>query len=168
MNIALVLPAIILAALAAAPHRDGVVIHNSGSTNSYGYTIAVWSNGDARVEMSSRTAVPASPPRAASVPKALAERLIADAQQAKRERPAAVHCMKSASFGTTETILYHGWQSPDVTCSSGALVQRLHADAESIVQALHLPLFGRGVPMLPGIRRPMPAARTPEPAPSAS
>lgn len=168
MKIALVLPALIFAALAAAPHRDGVVIHNSGSTNSYGYTIAVWSNGDARIELSNRAATTASPPRMAAVPRALAERLIADAREAKRRRPPAMHCMKSASFGTTETILYHGWLSPDVTCASSAIVERLHADAQSIVEALHLPLFGRSVPMLPGARRPMPAARTPEPAPSAS
>ena len=162
MKSVVVLLTLLFTALAAAPHRDGVVIRNSGSTNSASYAIAVWSDGTTRTVLNARRPVPDAPVYG-TIPAALAARLLADSKAAKAANPPPMHCMKSVSFGTTETLLYHDWQSPDLTCPSGSLIAQLRADAAAVVETLHLNVRPvRRLPMLPGARRAVPAA-TPTP-----
>lgn len=165
------------AAAGASPVRDGGVIRNSGSTNFSGYTVKVWSDGAAWAVPSNRAGTPTGRPITGHVAQRLALRFLHDAQQARKNRVAAEHCMKSASFGTTTTVDYHGWTSPDLECASGVLTVALAADTHNIVAQLHLqgaPAAHR-IPLLPNEPRRAPSDRpagqpsaTPEPAPSAS
>jgi hypothetical protein len=90
---------------AAAPSRDGASIVDSGSTNTAAYTIKVWSDGTAEVSSKSFTIAPS-----------LAARFFADLKAARDGKAAGEHCMKSASFGTSTHVLWHGWTSPDLDC----------------------------------------------------
>ncbi|MBV8117138.1 MAG: hypothetical protein JOZ01_04130 [Candidatus Eremiobacteraeota bacterium] len=45
-------------------------------------------------------------------------------------------CAKSASFGSSTYVRYHGAQSPDLSCVSGTLAQRLAADVEKATTEL--------------------------------
>lgn len=161
-------------ALAAAPARDGAVIRNSGSTNFSGYTIKVWSDGSTWAVHSDRSGTEVGQPVTGHVPVALARSLLRDAQQARKNRVISEHCMKSASFGTVTTVLYHDWTSPDLECPGGGFIVALGADAHKI--AAQLQIQGtRRIPMLPNEPRRVPVeapseqpAATPEPGTSAS
>ena len=93
---------------AAAPSRDGASIVDSGSTNTAGYTIRVWSDGTAAVGAKSFTFSPS-----------LATKFFADLKAARGGDAQAEHCMKSASFGTSTHVHWHGWTSPDLDCPPG-------------------------------------------------
>ena len=162
---------------AGAAQRDGAVIQNSGSTNVPGFTIKIWSDGSAwSVPLRHGTA--AGAPATGTVPAQLTAKFFEDVRAAKRTGQLAVkHCAKSASFGTSMTMTYHGWTSPDVTCPGDAQVIALAADANQIAAALNLPGHGmRSTPMLPNEHRrppvegrpPAQASASPEPSPSAS
>jgi hypothetical protein len=52
--------------------------------------------------------------------------------------------MKSASFGTTTRIVYHGKTSPDVSCvSPNPLVRRLATDVMSLLDAANITTIPR-------------------------
>ncbi|HTU82627.1 MAG TPA: hypothetical protein VMF61_10890 [Candidatus Acidoferrales bacterium] len=103
-------------AVAGAAARDGATIVNSGSTNALGYTIDVWSNGSAVVTLRDRTGTALGTPKPFSLPDAVASRFMADLKAARAAKPPASACMKSASFGTTTHVEWHGWTSPDLDC----------------------------------------------------
>lgn len=105
-----ILAALTCAVLAATPQRDGAVILNTGSTNSAGYTIKLWSDGSAQY------AIVRGPIKAFSVPEALADRFFTDVKAARANGRQLQHCMKSVSFGTRTIVRWHGWISPDLQC----------------------------------------------------
>ncbi|HET9096107.1 MAG TPA: hypothetical protein VFN37_05570 [Candidatus Baltobacteraceae bacterium] len=161
------------AAVAAAQMRDGAVIRNSGSTNFSGYTIKVWSDGSTWAVPSDRAGTAVGTPVNGHISAALAQTFLRDAQQARRNRVISEHCMKSASFGTVTTVLYHGWSSPDLECPGGGFVVALGADAHKI--AAQLKIAGGRRTLLPNEPRRVPtegtpsqASPTPEPATSPS
>lgn len=141
MLVATVAAAFAVIAASASPARDGAVIANSGSTNVSGYTISVWSDGAVSAQRSS-----AGPQTSSRISSSLVTPFFADLKQAKRAGSAAeLHCMKSASFGSSTHVTYHGWTSPDLECpGAGPLATDVHA----IVQAVALPAAQRR-PMLP-------------------
>jgi len=96
---------------AAAPLRDGASIVNSGSTNTAGYTVDVWSDGSAAVTYQNRTAK-----KSFEISSSLAGRFFSDVKAARDGSAPASHCMKSASFGTATHVHWHGWISPDLDC----------------------------------------------------
>lgn len=161
-------------AAVAAFTRDGAVIRNSGSTNFTGYTIKVWSDGSTWAVHSDRAGTQLDAPVSGNIPANLAQRFLGEAKQAKQNHAISQHCMKSASFGTTTVVLYHGWTSADLECPGDGLTVALGADAHKIaallkVQGVH------HIPMLPNEKRRIPSdmpsgqsSATPEPAPSAS
>lgn len=154
-----------LGAVALAAHmRDGVIIRNTGSTNFSGYTITLWSDGSARVVHSNRAGQATGQASNASVPIDLTRAFFADLKAAKKSgnvmgRP----CMKSASFGTTTVVKYHGWTSPDLECPGDGFVVALASEAHKIAAAT-------GVRALPAQRRLLPnePRRVPEPSGQAS
>jgi hypothetical protein len=105
--------------LPAVAATDGATIIDSGSTNSLGYKIQVWTNGSATLTVQNRGSVA----QAAAKPFALSQSATASffaALKAARDGNATgMSCMKSASFGTTTRITWHSWTSPDLDCPAG-------------------------------------------------
>jgi hypothetical protein len=132
---------VIASFVAAAPSPTAVIV-NSGSTNSYGYTISVSPDGKASVTLQERGGGPVGTPKPFTVPAATATRFFADLAAARKANAATVPCMKSASFGTTTHITWQEWTSPDLSCppseSSGkALVN----DVDAIRKAAGIAAF---------------------------
>lgn len=125
---------------AAAPSRDGASIVDSGSTNTSGYTIKVWSDGNA-----------ATSSKPFEISPSLTARFFADLKAARDGHARAQLCMKSASFGTSTHVHWHGWTSPDLDCPPGdKLTSAILSDVNAIRAAGHVtaaPLRGR---MFPG------------------
>ncbi|MFN2449789.1 MAG: hypothetical protein ABR508_08350 [Candidatus Baltobacteraceae bacterium] len=130
---------------------DGAILVNSGSTNTPGYTIKVWSDG--------RAVAAAGMTRA---PRDVVARLFADLRAAKRAGSAneAKTCMKSASFGSSTVARYHGWSSDDLECPGN---DPLTADAHALAAAVQPVTLHRRLPN--EIRRP---EASPAAQPSAS
>jgi hypothetical protein len=150
-----------VAVLAAGASPDGAAIVNSGSTNSSGYTIKLWSNGNARLQMNNGGA-----PTAFTVPPETAATFFRDLAAARADGAQLQHCMKSVSFGYSLTVQWHGWTSPDFTCPPLAPpVQTLFQDSEEIEAAAHVQ--NSGPPHL--IRKPLPndMRKTSTPTPEA-
>jgi hypothetical protein len=146
----------------AAARRDGAVIRNSGSTNFSGYTVKVWSDGSTSAVHSDRAGTPIDAPVTGQVPPNVAQRFLAEARQARDNHAVARPCMKSASFGTSTIVEYHGWTSPDLECAGDGYTIALGSDAKKIVALLKIQGTHR-IPMLPNERR-----RVPSEGPSAS
>ena len=121
--------------MAAAPARENAVIVNSGSTNTMGYAISVWSDGSASLTMQRRGGS-ASTPKSFDVPAATATHLFSDLAAARSAKATTVPCMKSASFGTSTHVKWQDWTSPDLDCpAKDPLADALVKDVEAIVKA---------------------------------
>lgn len=141
-----------LPALAVAARLDAAVVRNSGSTNAPGYTITVWTGGRATVQTISKAGAPAGGVRTSAVPRSLAAQFLNEAAAARRENAAAEPgCMKSASFGSTTTVSWHGWTSGDLACpQTGAharvlaavvgQIARVTAAGQPAGRLIHLPI----------------------------
>ena len=147
-------------ALTIAAQRDAATIHNSGSTNTAGYTITLWSDGTGNVSMQSGS------PRAIAIAPALTARFFADLHAARAQNVAPQHCMKSASFGTTTIVAWHAWQSPDLQCPSFSPdMGTLAKDVQAIETAAGVgPGTLRRIGLPPSLRKNLPA--TPEVSPT--
>src|SRR5690348_13749410 len=155
----------------AASGRDGAIIRNTGSTNFPGYTIKVWSDGSAWAVRANRTGQQTGRPSTQSIPKELAQKLLADAKAAKLSgHVIGQSCMKSASFGSTTVVEYHGWTSPDLECPGDGFVIALGSDAKKIAAALQIINAPTRRGLLPNeVRRPPESAPTqPAPTPESS
>lgn len=125
-----------IAALVAASPADTATIVNSGSTNSYGYTIQVWSSGKASATLQEKGGAPKGTPKAFTLPSSTVARFFADLAAARKSGAQSVPCMKSVSFGTTVHVTWQEWVSPDLTCpAKDALGQALVKDVDAIRQA---------------------------------
>ncbi|MHB8146964.1 MAG: hypothetical protein ACYDGM_06865 [Vulcanimicrobiaceae bacterium] len=142
-----------LGLLGATPSLDGAHIVNSGSTNTAAWSLTMRSDGAGTYTLGQRRygAPPVNlEPRAISVPAALAQRLLADAKAARAEDAPGGHCMKSASFGSTTVVTYHGWTSPDLQCpSSSSTLAALAGDVGAIQKAANLTTMPRPVRLPP-------------------
>jgi hypothetical protein len=122
-------------ALVAAAPRDSAVIVDSGSTNTQGYKIQVWSDGTASITPADRFGTVQGAAKAFSVPASTATRFFADLAAARKGAATGQPCMKSASFGTTTHVVWHSWTSPDLDCPAGnALTAALVHDVGEIRQ----------------------------------
>lgn len=131
--------AVLMLAL-ATPGAGEATIVNSGSTNVAGYRLRVSPDGSTFLNQ-------ANLPLRRRLPHALVARFFAALREAGdlAALPDA-HCMKSASFGSSTRIEYHGRISPDLSCPSGSVRERtLYLDAQAIGAAA-------GVSMLPAPR----------------
>ena len=118
------------------------VIVRSASTNTAGYTLTVFANGNVGL-------VQGNLPVRRRVALALVNRFFADLKSAGDLSALPRNlCMKSASFGTTLRIAYRGKTSPDVSCAGTSQIERnLSADADSLASAA-------GVSIAPAPRSP--------------
>jgi hypothetical protein len=131
----------------ASTSRDGAVIVDSGSTNTSGYRIEVWSDGSATITLQNRAGVVQGGARAFAVTPAVSTRFFADLKAARTANITGSPCMKSASFGTTTHATWHGWTSPDLDCpATNPLLSALIRDVNAIRAA-------SGIGSLPGLRR---------------
>jgi len=140
-------------ALCLSAEHDRAIIHNSGSTNTTGFTITVWSDAAAKTSVRGQT------DHAFTLQPDLSARFFADVQAAAQAPSSPRHCMKSASFGTVTTVQWHSWISPDLQCppfspSLGALARDVNAieSAAGIMGGPHrigLPPSLRKIPPAP-------------------
>jgi hypothetical protein len=147
--------AVCAAAVLSAPSssNDGASIVDSGSTNTGGYTMHVWSDGTAAVTFQDRTDTTPSP-RSFTFSPSLAARFFADLKAARGGKAQAERCMKSASFGTSTHVYWHGWTSPDLDCppsdplTSAVLkdVNAIRSAGKVIAAPLHGGMFPGGPP----------------------
>src|SRR5450755_480853 len=107
--------------------KGAAVILNTGSTNTLGYRIVVQQSGAAEIVNGPRRAV-------GSVPASLAAQFYKDLEAAM---PLSAHgastCMKSASFGSSMFVWWHGSRSNDLSCGAASSVA---TDSSKIAQAL--------------------------------
>jgi len=127
----------------SAKGPDGATIIDSGSTNRPGFRIVVDPSGDAEwTSTSRRSDAPEeqAKPIRKLLPRAAVERFHADLEAAK---PFAslpvVHCMKSASFGSTLTVAFGEEKTPDLKCGDGGngAMRNLIRDVNEIVALVH-------------------------------
>ena len=65
-----------------------------------------------------------------------------DLAAARKNKTAAVHCMKSASFGSFTHVTWDGWESPDLDCPpADSYADALVKDVEQIREASGIPAF---------------------------
>jgi hypothetical protein len=151
----------IVPSLSMSAQRDSAIIRNSGSTNTSGYTITVWSDATGSVEVAGKI------DSSFVLPGDLNARFFTELHAASASTDAAPehHCMKSASFGTRTTVQWHGWNSPDLQCpplspSLGALA----SDVNAIESAAGISGGPRRIGLPPSLRKIPPA--TPEVQPT--
>jgi hypothetical protein len=131
----------------ASPARDGAVIVDSGSTNTSGYRIEIRSDGTATITLQNRAGAAQGAAKAFSVASGVAARFFADLKAARAGNVTGSPCMKSASFGTTTRVSWHGWASPDLDCpAENPLLSALIRDVNLIRAA-------SGIGSLPGVHR---------------
>jgi hypothetical protein len=108
--------ALVIATCMAAAPLDTAVIVDSGSTNTYGFTMNVSSDGKGSVTLQTRGGPSGQSPKTFTVPSATTAKFFKDVAAAKKANAATVPCMKSASFGSSIHVTWQGWTSPDLTC----------------------------------------------------
>ena len=126
-----ILGALVATIAASAGPKDGASIINSGSTNTEGYTMKVWSDGTGEVS-GART----GDSHKFQIDADLTPKFFADLKAARANPGTPGHCMKSASFGTTTVVSWHGWQSTDLQCPPfNAAMTALVTDVRAIQAA---------------------------------
>jgi len=138
--IALVAPSV----SAASTPRDGAVIVDSGSTNTSGYRIEIWSDGNATIVLQNR-GVAHSTAKPFAVAPAVAAQFFANLKAARTANVNTLPCMKSASFGTTTRVTWHEWTSPDLDCPSD------HAVLDALIASVNKIRAASGIGTLPGL-----------------
>ena len=112
--------------------QSSAVIKDSGSTNTFGYTILLQSGGSATYSTGNGLG-------SGKVDEALAQKLFNDlAAAGALSGLAAGQCAKSASFGTTTTISFDGQTSPDLQCAGDAKGLALYDDVKGVASALNV------------------------------
>jgi hypothetical protein len=161
--------ALATAVASAAFARDGATITNSGSTNTAGWTMRVWSDGhgDLVILPGEKPATPALHTFAA--PAVLASQFFADVKAAHDANSLGIiNCMKTASFGSSTTVLWHGWNSRDFSCPQGTRpIAKVAADVRRLETAAGI--TGPGplrIRLYPEPRRSPNDVGTPSPTPS--
>ncbi|MBV9232771.1 MAG: hypothetical protein JO030_01905 [Candidatus Eremiobacteraeota bacterium] len=131
----------IASCMASAPQQTAAIL-NTGSTNTHGYKITVAADGTGTAVLQNRDGSAAGSVKAFHVPPDVAARFFADLAAARKNKTATVHCMKSASFGSSTHVTWEDWQSADLDCPpadsyTGALIK----DVEKIRDASGIPAF---------------------------
>lgn len=129
---------------AVAGTRDGAVIVDSGSTNTSGYRIQVWSDGSASIVLQKR-GVTQGVSKPFAVTPSVATQFFANLKAVRTANVNTLPCMKSASFGTTTRVSWHGWSSPDLDCPSDRAVLNALVASVSKIRA------ASGIGTLPGL-----------------
>lgn len=123
----------------AMPTRTATIV-NSGSTNTFGYTIAVSLTGNSYhvTSVSSNGSIRNSETGNHQYLRAEVQRFFSDLDAAMPLTSLPVrHGMRSASFGTQTTIIYKGQKSPDLTFASDPRTTALKADIAAMTDIVH-------------------------------
>jgi hypothetical protein len=120
-----------------------VLIRNSGSTNTAGYSIVI--HPDYTADVADGRGGTIKKTVGAPQAKWLFDRLKADMPF---EQLGGGHCMKSASFGSYTTIAYNGERTPDLQCPGGPETRELNRTVGVIVEQL-----GISTRRVPGMMR---------------
>lgn len=155
----------------AATGRDGANIRTSRSTNTQPYDLKIWSDGTGAFVPQSGATVPFK------VTQSLANRFFADVRAARANPGTPGRCMKSASFGTTTTVVWHDYTSVDLQCPPlTPAVAALAADVKAIAAKVNtsgainrripLPREPRMAPKAPATPLQMNPTPSPEESPS--
>ena len=137
---------------------DGATIVNSGSTNTAKYEIKVWSNGRGTVSIADGA------PSKFTVPSSVVAKFFTDVKASRANPGERGRCMKSASFGSTTIVNWHGWSSFDLQCPPlSAPVAAVASDVNAITSAAGIGTSHRLIPRPAGPRR-MPAEPVPSPS----
>lgn len=129
---------------ASSEDGDDATIMNSGSTNRAGFRIVVARSGVAELTSTPRRfgARGAQPePLRVTLPDALVKAFYGDLTAARPlDSLPAVHCAKSASFGSALTITFGKEQTPDLSCGDdgNAAMRDLIRDANQIVALMQV------------------------------
>lgn len=161
--VAAVVFACIVSTGAAAAH-DGAVIVNSGSTNSLGYRIEIWSGGKATVVLRNRAGSTQGASKPFAVAPSVTMKFFADLKAVRAAGVNSLPCMKSASFGTTTRVNWHDWTSPDLDCPAD------DASLNALIGSVNAIRAASGIGTLPGLGHGAGGGpiRAQTPAPSAS
>ena len=123
----------------AAPVQTAV-IENSGSTNTFGYTVTVSLTGNSYhvASVSNNGSICNSETGNHENLRLEVKRFFSDLDAAMPLSSLPVrHGMRSASFGTRTTITYKGQQSPDLTFASDPRTTALKADIAAMTSIVH-------------------------------
>ncbi len=116
---------------------DAIVVRNSGSTNTAGYTLVISPDGHALVLQNGGSTE-------GTVGRAQVRWLFAKVRAAAPlDALPAAHCMRSASFGSSTTIEYGDATSPDISCGSSPALREIARTVGVIVTQLHVVTFPR-------------------------
>lgn len=160
-----------LGCASAAPIKGGVgtalglvTIINSGSTNSSGFTVKVYPNGQAEIAMNP----PPPATRQGTISRQMASDLFGAVHAAQSNgRPSdADMCMKSASFGSTMRAKYSTFTSVDLNCPVVGANAKLRDQINKILDVLKVhPAVGqfRTLPTNEPRRMEGPPAASPSP-----
>jgi hypothetical protein len=124
---------------ASSSKRETAVIIDSGSTNRAGFRIEVNRSGIAEMTSVRRKfdlSDEHTKPLQRTLSSAAIQRVYADLKAARPLRSLPqFHCMKSASFGSTLTIVLGNEQTPDLSCGDGgnAAMRNLIRDVHEII-----------------------------------
>jgi hypothetical protein len=155
---ALAAAVVALPALASARQLDGATIVNSGSTNSAGFRLDVRSDGSATFTVDGRT------PESRTVLPVSVALFIKNLKASLPLSPGKSEgCVKSASFGTSTFVIYHGHRSGDISCGTSLKERTLMSDVNRIALEAKIPAM---IPRAQVLPRPLPP--TPEPNPTSS
>lgn len=120
-------------------NAESAVIIDSGSTNRAGFRIEVKRSGIAEMTSKRRkfsSSDEPAKPLLQTLSSATIQRFYGDLKAAKSLAALPqVHCMKSASFGSTLTIAFGNEQTPDLNCGDGgnAAMRDLIRDVHEII-----------------------------------
>ena len=116
-----------------------VLITDTGSTNTTGYSIAVQTSGLVSYRVTRHSTGNMDALKVKRVPKALAQKLFRDLKAAMPLAQLPItHRFKSASFGTALFVEYNKQRTPDLTSPADARGQAIRADVLGVASALHL------------------------------
>jgi hypothetical protein len=126
--LSLVVPVLLAATLTQAGQEPAATIIDSGSTNRAGFRIVLDRSGTAEITVRPRrfestktgSAETTRKPTSRVLSKDLVEKFFVALKVAGRlDSLSAIHCAKSASFGSTLTVALGNDQSPDLSCGDG-------------------------------------------------
>jgi hypothetical protein len=115
--------------------ESSITITNSGSTNSQGFELIVYPNGSGTLNAKPSHAV--NQLSAQSFPSGTLDydSLVKSIESVPISiLESKTSCIKSTSFGFSETVGYNGIISGDVTCPAGSDVQNLETAVEDILK----------------------------------
>lgn len=125
--------------------EEGVVIRDTGSTNSPGFELTIRQSGQTECRnndwnkqrpIGQRGGKFTLPEGVANLPREIAARLFADLKAGPPVSKLPVEpCLKSASFGSSTYVVYRGETSPDIQCLAKG-TQQLLDDYRAIVEIL--------------------------------